>query len=814
MVDNLYREIAHACRALVKMPLYTVLATITLAVGIGASTAVFTLINSLVFRPLPVREPGRLVQIATLDPQGRGGYIASTALELIEREGIFEGVCAFLTPQSTLDVDGRVGPAAALALSGDCFAVLGVRPAIGRLFGPADDVSGAANVVVLSHEMWRRDFGGSVEAIGGIVKVEGEPFTIVGVAERDFRGLQIGFPPRVMLPLRPRVFLPAALRQMALAWNVFARLPPGTSIEQANARLLTVWPAILERTIPAGYEGAQRAAWVSSRLRLTPAATGLDSVVRTRFQSPLVALLGIAIIVLAVACMNVANLLLARGIERQREHAIRAAIGASRGRLVREAAAESALLMLPAVAIGGWLARLSVDLLISLYAMTNGNFALDATIDLRTFGFVGGIASLGWISFALGPVIKVSTVQPASILHTASFGNTARQSQLRRGLLIGEIALTLVLVACATRFAATLRELRTIPVGFAIDDVINVRLAPRPGGYGESFNSSSYYRGLIQAVKAMPGVRSVAVTNTTPFGFVRRDPVAAESPDAEIDVQVVRASDNFLATLRLPLIAGRDFSGSELLTGDRTAIVSRSVADRLFGRDEAIGKYIRVGTLPSEQTVQVIGIAADATLGDPRTPNQPVVYLNFWENATYQQYAVLLVRSDAGLADLAGRMREELARGGREYPLAIKPIAENLDNALLQERLLSITSSVFAAIALLLAAIGIFGVLTVTVANRTKEFGIRLAVGATRGAVFRLVLRDTAVSLTIGILVGLPLVAVAGRLLSTVLHGLGPFDVFALVVTIVVVVVVGLAAAWLPANRATRINPLATLRLD
>lgn len=814
-LDDMRREIARACRALVRKPLHSALAITTLAVGIGASTAVFTLLNSVVFRPLPVREPGRLVQIATLDAQGRVGYVASTALDLMEREKIFEGVCAFLTPQSTLDIDGRVGPAAALALSGNCFTVLGVGPAIGRLLGPADDLPGAPNVAVLSHEMWQRDFGGNVDAIGRTVRVEREPFTIVGVTERDFRGLQIGFPPRLMLPLRPQAFLPTSLRQTTFAWNTFARLPRGTSIEQATVRLLTLWPAILEQSIPAEYEGARRAAWVSSRLRITPATTGLDSVVRTRFESPLTALLGIAIVVLAVACMNVANLLLARGIERQREHAIRAAIGASRGRLVREAAAESALLLLPAIAIGAWLARVSVDLLISIYAATSQNFGLDVAPDLRTIGFVCGIASVAWLAFALGPVIKVSAVQPTSILLTTSFGNTARRSQLRRGLLIAEIALTLVLVACATWFAATVKELRTIPVGFGMEDVINARLAPLPGGYEKSFDPSSYYHGLVQTVKAMPGVHSVAVSNTTPFGFVRREPVApAERPDADIDVQVVRVSDNFFATLRLPLVAGSDFSRTQQRTGARTAVVSRSLAERLFGPEEAIGQDIRVGTLPPEQRVQIIGIAPEATLGDPRARRRPIVYLNFWENPTFQQYAVLLIRFNAVLTDLAGTIRDELGRGGREYPLAIQPIADNLDNALIQERLLSITSGVFAAIGLLLAAVGIFGLLTLTVANRAKEFGIRLAVGATRGAVFRLVLLDTTLSLTMGIVAGLPLVGVAGRLLTTLLYGLGPFNILALFVTIAIVFVVGLVAAFLPANRAMRINPLATLRLE
>ena len=338
-------ELRYAWRGLSKRPLLFGLTVGSLALGIGACTAAFTLVDVVILRSIQVSNPERLVQISSLDAQNRAGYIGFTARDIIDRADTFAGTCAFLTPQVAVTMEREIQPMAALALSDRCFDVLGVRAAAGRLLGPSDDVRGAPSVAVLSYGMWQQEFGGAPEAIGRIVSIEGEPFTIVGVAERGFDGLQVGFPARLMIPLGPQAFLPATLRGLALSANVFARLPGNISLEQANARLQSLWPRILKESVPAESQPARRAAYLASRVAVTPAATGLDSSLRSRFRIPLLALMGIAAVVLTVSTLNAATLLLARGLERRREHAIRAALGANRWQLIRGTAVESGMVL-------------------------------------------------------------------------------------------------------------------------------------------------------------------------------------------------------------------------------------------------------------------------------------------------------------------------------------------------------------------------------------------------------------------------------------------------------------------------------------
>ena len=814
---GLAHEVKHACRALAAKPLFATLAASTLALGIGASTAAFTVLDAIVFRPLRVPEPQRLVQLATLDQQGRTGYISLAALNVIDREQILENSCAFLTPQATIEVNGRVGPAAALALSKDCFAMLGVTAAAGRLIAPADSTPGAANVAVLSYDLWQSEFDGRPDAIGRVVKVEGEAFTIIGATPRHFTGLQVGFPPRLMVPLEPKSFLPAPLRPSLAAANVFARLPRGTSRQQLAERLQTLWPGVLRDSVPPALDDRARQAWLASRLSVSTAQTGLDSTVRSRFAYPLTALLGIALLVLIVSCVNLANLLLARAVLQRREHAIRAALGASRGQLVLEAAMESALLLIPAVIGGVWLSYLAATALVSIYRLTSANFSIDVAPEARTLVFVGGTACVAWICFALGPVVRRSRVDPAATLTASSSRHTTGDARPRRLLLIAQIAMTAVLVASAAWFADALRQLRNTPLGFTTDAVISARLAPMPAGYNPPFNAFEYYRRLVESVEALPGVGSVAVTSAQPLSaFSLRTAIAtSDRPESEIDVQVLRVSHAFFRTLSLPMIAGQDFSRSDRPGGVRTAIVSESLARRLFDRRDAVGEYIRVGTQPADQRIRVVGIAADARLNDPRSSDMFQLYVNYWQQEPpYQQFPALLVKSEANPAAFDPAFRALLAREGREYALSIRGLSDNLEATLIQERLLAIASSFFGAIGLLLAGSGLFALLSVIVASRTREFGIRMAVGATRRQVVSLVLGETLVSLASGLGAGVPLVWFAGRFASSLLHGVNPVGLSAAGITVAAIAAIGLLATWLPARRATRINPLDALRSE
>ncbi len=816
--DILIRELRYAWRGLSKRPLFSILTIASVAVGIAACTAVFTLLDAIVLRPLAVANPEQLVQISSFNRQNRAGYIAPGALDLIEQAGIFESTCAFLTPLSTVEMAGRVRPVASLALSGRCFTVLGVEPAAGRLLEPTDDVAGAANAAVISYDTWRGEFGGDPAAVGQVISIEGASFTIVGVTERPFTGLQVGFPTRLMVPLSPQAFLPVSSRSSRLAANAFARLPPGITLDQANRRLQTLWPDILERSVPAGYQNAQRAAYLEGRVQLTPAATGINSIVRTRFRVPLLALMGIAAVVLVVASLNVANLLLARALERRHEHGIRAALGANHARLAYETSIETVLLLLPSVSAGLWLAYAGVAVLVSAYAGSAGvNFGLDVQPDGRTLGFVAATASIAWLCFALGPIATVGRIAPGTVLASASRSHSAPHGRLRQWLLVLQVAFTVVLVASATWFDATVRDLRAAPLGWDSDGIVAVRVAPLPGRYDESFESSVHYRQLLERITALPGVESAALSNAAPpVAAPYRESVAPVGrADRRRDALALRVSDGFFSTLRLPLVTGSDFDRSDRRSGERTAIISESLARQLFGNEPPVGKHIAVGTRPEDQGMQIVAVASDGTLGDPRAGDPSAVYVNYWqEDSGYQSFPMLLVRSDAPLADVTLRVREEIAHAGREYPLGVSAVVDNLDDAIVQERLLAMTSALFAAIGLLLAAIGLFGMVNVTVVSRTKELGIRIAVGANRRHVIELVLRDTLSSLALGIGAGLLLMWAAARLLTGLMYGAGASSMTAIAITIGVVLATGLAAAWIPARRATRVDPLIALRTD
>jgi predicted permease len=807
------REIGFAWRGLSKRPLLFGLTVGSLALGIGACTAVLTLVDAVILRPIQVSNPDRLIQISSFDGQNRAGYIGFTARDLIDRADIFAGTCAFLTPQVAVTIERETQPMAALALSGRCFDVLSVQAAAGRLLGPSDDVRGAPNVAVLSYGMWQQEFGGALDALGRIVSIEGEPFTIVGVAEPKFDGLQVGFPARLMIPLAPQAFLPATLRGLALSANVFARLPGSISLEQANARLQSLWPRILNESVPADSPPARRAAYLASRVVVTPAATGLDSSLRSRFRIPLLALMGIAAVVLTVSTLNAATLLLARGLERRREHAIRAALGASRWQLVRGTACESGMVLVASTAFGAMLAVASVRMLTSLYAATNRNFGLDVTPDTRTVVFFSAVVFAGWVGAALLPLLTLRHVEPAGALAPGAFGSTGRSSSAGQVLLVVQVAFTVALVACAIGFTATIAALRAVPFGFQADGLINARLAPLPGGE-RAVGSPASHAELLERLSAVPGLRAVAVTGQSSlFGFVQRSSVVGiGQTDQPIEAQVLQVSDGFFATLQLPLVAGTTVPRAGRSEGP-TAVVSRLAAERLFGAADATGRYVRVDTVA--QPVRIVGIAEDATLGNPRASREATVYLNFWEQPpAFQEYPVLLIRAEIPVGAVAAAVRQELTRGGRFYPLAIRPVSANLDAALIQERLLSITSGMFAGIGLLLAAVGLFGLASVTAARRTKEFGIRLAVGASPRQVLGLILRDTLRSVVLGIAAGLPLIWATGQLLAGLFYERSSSSLTAIAVTAATMVVTGLVAAWLPARRATRIDPLRALRVD
>jgi predicted permease len=807
------RSVRRAWRHLRRSPAFASAAIASLALGIGANSAIFTLTDALLFRPLPVKDPGALLHVAGVDPTGRTVAMPSAFVDLLRGERLFAGVCGFLTPLSTADIAGRVGPLSALALSGDCFDTLGLRPALGRFYTLAEDRIGASPVVVLSYDEWQQDFGGQLDVLGKTIRIEGTPFTVVGVTERRFTGLLVGFPVRLIFPIAQLVFpgvIPAFIPQ-----DMIARTKPAERIEQVRSRIDAEWPQLLNAATPPNIIGTLRERFRTRRPLVAPVSTGIDYSLRGRFERPLLALLAISGLVLLVSCVNVASLLLARGIERQRDTVVRVALGARRATLVKDALVESSMLLAAGGILGVLMAVAAARVLVAIYGSANSTFDLNVAPDSHTVWFACAVSAAAFLGFAVGPAWKASRVDIAAF-QAASSRVAGGRSHVRRVVVIAQVALTLVLVAVGSLFIGALSSLREAPLGFTVERILDTRLAPLPGAYDRSFRAGPYYAALLDAVADLPGIDGVAIAHNTPFvTLVQAEPVGVAGSDSDVLAEPQIVTDAFFRTMEIPLAAGEEFRRTDEASGRRTVIVSQSLARVLFGVDNAIGKRIRVGSNPDNQALEIVGVARDAVLTRPQQRNTLVAYLNYWQaGQNLQVYSDLLVRTRNDPSSLAPALRRELQRLGREYPGRVRPLAEQREAALAQERLLASLSTAFGALGLLLAAVGLYGLLSFSVASRTAEIGVRMALGAGRRQVIDLVLREAATLLVLGAALGVPLAWIAGQTAARLLFGLDSPGLLPIGAAVLLLALVGATAASIPAHRAASIDPLRALKHD
>lgn len=807
LLDGLKRDMQYGARALRRAPVLSSMAVISVALGIGANTAIFSLVYSLLLQPVSgVRAPRELVGIEESLP--------STILDDLAKQPVFAGVCGVSTPLLTTEMHGDVEPIGILSVTGGCTNTLGVKAELGRLIQPGDDRENGPRVAVLTDSYWRRAFAGRADAMGSIIRIDGVPFTIVGVAEPQFHGVLLGYWPGAMVPAAQDpsgAHVTAGIRHFS--WiHALARLRPGVSTERARAWLRSSQQRLLDQSVPSEYQGARRQEYLSQSLNMVSEVGGLDYSLRGRFGRPVTVLQGICVLVLLISCVNLANLLLARHVRRRSEIAVRLAIGASRARIVRQLTIESLLLVSAGTLLGLLLASVADRVLLTAFQSAFIHFSLKPSADGTVLCFAIVLAVATGIGFGLLPACRGSDVSLATSLKGA--GRGMRAGAGGRLLIAAQVALTLVLVAGSTLFLASLERLHKAPLGFQADGVVEAQLFPVPHGY-ENFSEETYYHDLMERAASLPGVESVSCSNYAPLfggGSPQQVRLTSDPLSPGLETGIYWVSEGFLGTMRIPLLSGRDFSRSDRASGPRTAIIARSLAVRLSPDGNVIGRHVRVGTHPENQDLEIIGVAADALLNGPHSEHTAVVYLNIWQHSYSAKYGVLLARTrnlTPGFVDL---LRRTVRSAGHEYVEYARTLDQQLENSLLEERLLAWFASAFGILALVLAATGLYGLLAYHVASRTGEFGIRMALGATRASVRWLVMREALRLVAIGAALGLVVTFLAGRFVENLLYGVRSFEPGPLAAAVAILAGIAAIAAWVPARRACSLEPIEALR--
>jgi predicted permease len=799
---------------------------LSLALGIGANTAIFTLINALLLRSLPVRQPGRLVEVSLVRLDSKFPFPYRAFQELERSQQVLTGLIGLdlgyqwhVGKMLNVEVDGVLSQNHVLWATDNFYSELGVAPRIGRLFAPGDAVA-APEVAVISDEFWRRRLGGATDVVGKRIRVEGHAFTIIGVTPKGFTGLTRGEPPEITLPITAAPLVEdgtADLQRGGAFWLfVIGRLKEGISIEQARAQLQSFWPEVLRALAGTAQEG-RRGRYLSWRVDVSSASVGVAEDVRSRFTRPLSILIGLAGLTVMAACLNLANLMLAHAAARSHEMSVRVSLGASRWSLARHLLTESLVLSLCGAFLGLTFAHWACRIL--LLFLTQGNpmlVALDLSPDLRVLSFTAFLAVSTAILFGMVPAWRCSLLDPADALREGTLTLVGRTGKLSKILVSSQVAFSLVLLVGAVLLATSFQRLLSSDLGFQMENVLEISLYPSPGGY-LALDLNSYHRQLLERVSAIPGVISASYANNSSITGGReagwQDDVSSMSDDPAAADKVrtygAMISPGFFRTLGIPLLHGRDFDQTDDGRHPRVAIVSHSLAERLFPNGNAIGKHIRLAAV---QNIEIVGVADNARIFDLHDRTTPAIFLSYLQIPP--AWGGLVVRSKEPPESLARAVGNEIESLGREHSFWTGTISEAMSQQLAQERVIAILSAFFALLAVLLACIGLYGLMSYTVTRRTREIGIRVALGAQRRSVLWAVLEQALVLALFGIAVGIPLAFAATRFIASMLFGISRNDLPTITGVAILLLLVALLAGVLAARRATGIEPGVALRTE
>ena len=835
-LESAAADVRYALRALRASPGFALVTILSLALGIGANTAIFSLTNTVVLESLPVRNPEQLLNITSRDATSRRGEgsgdlsnpsFTNPIWEQI-RDGVgrdvFSGVFAYGDTRFDLSNGGLVRYASGSWVSGDFFSTLGLHtsPGGGRLLQRGDDRRGCAPVAVVSDAFARRELGGVASAVGRPLSLDGHPFDVVGVVEPSFFGMEVGSSVDVYVPLCTQtIFFGPEVLDARSRWylSIVGRPRDGLGEAQVRAALAAHAPAVFAATLPANWTAADQHDYLGMTLDVRPAAGGL-SALRDRYQRALYTLMVVVGVVLVIACANIANLLLARAAARQREIAVRLAIGSSRARLVRQLLTESIVLSLIGAGAGLLFSSWASRLLVRYLSTGAGNgLWLDLSLDGRVLAFTIAVSVVTGILFGVAPAWRAIRVDPQQAIKAGGRGVVHGEGRQRVGkaLVVGQVALSLMLVMAAGLLLGSFRKLTTLDPGFRREGVLLAQLDFSNAGYSDS-QLVTTQRELLRRAREMPGVRSASASVVTPIGRMMWNDVLVVpgyTPSGPRDAIAFfnEVSDGYFATLGTELLAGRDLVPADQERPVPVAVINESMARHFFPGANPLGRTFSVQRGDSVvPAMEVVGIVRDAKYQSLTEENSPIVYIPFGAGSDPEKFINLELRADGSLAALSGAVKELVGSVNPAISLDLTTLQAQVSASLARPRLLATLSGFFGALALLLAVIGLYGTLSYGVARRRNEIGIRLALGAGRERVMRMIVGEAGRLVVLGTIAGVLLALATTRFVSSFLYGVGSTDPATLVISACVLGGVAMAAALLPAWRASRLDPTEALR--
>jgi putative ABC transport system permease protein len=828
LIDSAWRDLRHGARLLRLNPAFAIVAILSLALGIGANTAIFQLLDAVRIRTLPVRHADELAEVRIAEPVGgRTGQFTGRRPSLTnplweqvrDRQQVFAEVFAWSAPTFDLTAGGEARTAQGLWVSGDFFKGLGVPALIGRTLTTADDRRGcAAPSAVLSYGFWQREYAGSPSALGRSIMLDGHSFDIVGVTPASFFGVEVGRAFDVAVPLCAEPFSRGALTALEKkdVWflGAMGRLKPGVTLDQARAQLASISAPIFQATLPS-YRPEDAKHYLEFKLGAYPGGTGISQL-RRQYESPLWLLLGTTGLVLLIACANLANLMLARTTAREREIAVRLAIGASRGRIVRQLLAESLLIAAIGAVAGAVLAQWFSRFMVGFLTTENNRIFVSLSLDWRIYAFTAALGVLTCIVFGLVPAIRATGIAPGGAMKAGSRGSTDTRERfgMRRALVVAQVALSLVLLVGALLFVRSLSNLMTLDAGFKQDGILVVTMDLRRAGVPEE-RRTALFSDVTAKIGALPGVTSAAQVFIMPVsGSGWNQNIAIDGQKHPDNVNFNRVSDGYFRTMGTPLLAGRDFDGRERPGPEQSAIVTELFAHKFFAGQDPIGKVFQVDEPPDRPRPlnRIVGVVRDTKYTDLREEFTPLVFFAASQEQHPYPFLQVVARSAAPLATITSEVTSVVAQANSNIIVQFQTLPTLVRDSLMRERLMATLSGFFGALAGLIATIGLYGVMSYTVARRRNEIGIRMALGASRGDVIGMVMREAGLLLIAGVLVGTALAVAAARTAATLLFGLRPGDPATLAMAAGGLGLVAMLASYLPALRASRLEPTEALR--